>query len=288
MAPSTTAPLSAPSSDPGPVRVASEGPEPHRRRTTSALVAFADGLRSEPVARTLVLNEVIRLNCGVAEAVAARYRRRGVDTDDLNQAAYEGLVKAVDRFDPTQSEDLLTFAVPTIRGEVQRHFRDRTWSVRPPRAMQELAMRARKESDRLLQLLGREATLLELAASLEVEVSVCAEAVNTHGAYGALSLDRPLGDGEGGHDETRTLGSTLTADDDITRADDQATLAPALAALGERDRLLVRLRFDEELTQREIGERLGLTQTHVSRLLNRALLRLRTDLGEDARPVAVA
>lgn len=262
--------------------------EPHRRRTTTALVAFADGLRSEPTARTLVLREVVKLNCGVAVAVAARYRRRGVETADLNQAAFEGLVKAVDRFDPAQAEDLLTFAVPTIRGEVQRHFRDRTWSVRPPRAMQELAMRARRESDRLMQALGREATLTELAASLGVELSACAEAVNTHGAYGALSLDRPLGDGEGGADESRTLGSTLTAGDDITRADDQVTLAPALAALSERDRLLVHLRFDEELTQREIGERLGLTQTHVSRLITRALARLREDLGEDARPVAVA
>jgi RNA polymerase sigma-B factor len=266
----------------------SEGPEPHRRRTTSALVAFADGLRAQPVARTLVLNEVVKLNTGVAESVAARYRRRGVETADLHQAAYEGLVKAVDRFDPTQAEDLLTFAVPTIRGEVQRHFRDRTWSVRPPRAMQELAMRARGESDRLLQSLGREATLLELADALQVSVATCAEAVNTHGAYGALSLDRPLGDADGDGDGGRTLGSMLTADDQIARADDLATLRPALAGLSDRDRLLVHLRFDDELTQREIGEQLGLTQTHVSRLLNRALARLRESLGEDARPAPAA
>jgi RNA polymerase sigma-B factor len=267
----------------------SEGPEPHRRRTTSALVAFADGLRARPTARTLVLNEVVKLNTGVAESVAARYRRRGVETADLNQAAYEGLVKAVERFDPTQAEDLLTFAVPTIRGEVQRHFRDRTWSVRPPRAMQELAMRARRESDRLLQSLGREATLLELADALGIALSTCAEAVNTHGAYGALSLDRPLGDRDDGDgDGGRTLGSMLTADDQIARADDQAILRPALAGLSDRDRLLVHLRFDEELTQREIGEQLGLTQTHVSRLLNRALARLRDSLGEDARPAPAA
>jgi RNA polymerase sigma-B factor len=272
MAPSTTHTSTSSESD---------HPVSHRRATTSALVAYANGLRSQAPARNLVLNEVIRINCGVAEAVAARYRRRGVETADLNQAAYEGLVKAVDRFDPDQSEDLLTFAVPTIRGEVQRHFRDRTWSVRPPRAMQELALRARRESDRLLQLLGREATLVELADSLGVAVSQCAEAVNTHGAYGALSLDRPLGE----EDEGWTLGSSLTAEDQIAQTDDQVTLAPALAALDDRDRLLVRLRFDQELTQREIGERLGLTQTHVSRLLTRALERLRLDLGEDARPV---
>ena len=266
----------------------SEGPEPHRRRTTSALVAFADGLRGQPGARTLVLNEVVKLNTGVAESVAARYRRRGVETADLHQAAYEGLVKAVDRFDPTQAQDLLTFAVPTIRGEVQRHFRDRTWSVRPPRAMQELAMRARRESDRLLQVLGREATLDELARALGVALSECAEAVNTHGAYGALSLDKPLGDADGDGDGGRTLGTMLVADDQIARAEDQATLRPALAGLSDRDRLLVHLRFDDELTQREIGERLGLTQTHVSRLLNRALARLRDQLGEDARPVHAA
>jgi len=130
-----------------------------RRRTTTALVAFAHGLPADRPARQLVLTSVVRLNTGVAEAVAARYRRRGVDGEDLTQAAYEGLVKAVRRFDPTKAEDLLSFAVPTIRGEVQRHFRDRSWSVRPPRALQELEARARKESDRLLQLLGREPSL---------------------------------------------------------------------------------------------------------------------------------
>lgn len=280
MAPSTQHQSSSPSPLPSSLLVSEHSPS-HRGRTTSALVAYANGLPSQTPGRTLVLNEVIKLNCSVAQAVAARYRRRGVDTDDLTQAAYEGLVKAVDRFDPEQSEDLLTFAVPTIRGEVQRHFRDRTWSVRPPRAMQELAMRARREGDRLLQQLGREATLSELADSLGVGIAVCAEAVNTHGAWGALSLDRPLGDDADG----RTLGSTLTADDETWQTDDRVTLAPALAALNDRDRLLLRLRFDEELTQREIGERLGLTQTHVSRLLNRALERLRQDLGEDARPV---
>lgn len=266
-------------------------PVPETRRTaTAALVAFARGLPDDRPARRLVLNEVVTLNRGVAEAVAARYRRRGVDDDDLAQAAYEGLVKAVRRYDPDRSEDLLAFAVPTIRGEVQRHFRDRTWAVRPPRAVQELEVRVRHESDRLTQLLGREATVDELAASLGVEVERCAEAMNAHGAYGALSLDRPLGssaDGEGGE---RTLASTLDSSaaapgtatwgetPDFVRVDDVLTLAPALRRLEARDRLVVQLRYVEELTQREIGERLGVTQTHVSRLLRRALAQLRSEL----------
>lgn len=245
-----------------------------RRSATSALVAFAHGLPDGRPAQHLVLNEVVTLNRGVAEAVASRYRRRGVDDDDLDQAAYEGLVKAVHRFDPEQSEDLLTFAVPTIRGEVQRHFRDRTWSVRPPRALQELEARARREADRLMQVLGHEPSVGELADSLGVDVEVCAEAMNAHGAHGALSLDRPV---EGGDGEL-TLGATMGEDAGFDRVDDVLTLAPLIKGLGERDQLLVRLRFGEELTQREIGDRLGLTQTHVSRLLNRALEQLRTEL----------
>ncbi len=247
-----------------------------RRRTTTALVAFAHGLPADRPARQLVLTSVVRLNTGVAEAVAARYRRRGVDGDDLTQAAYEGLVKAVRRFDPTKAEDLLSFAVPTIRGEVQRHFRDRSWSVRPPRALQELEARARKESDRLLQLLGREPTLEELAEALAVTVAECAQALNVHHAWSALSLDKPLDghDGETGP----TLVGRLSEDAGFDRIDDLLSLRPALASLGERDRLVVQLRFVEELTQGEIAERLGVTQTHVSRLLHRILRRLRDQL----------
>lgn len=250
----------------------------HRRRTTSALVAYAHGLPTDKPARRLVLSTVVRLNCSVAEAVAARYRRRGVDGDDLTQAAYEGLVKAVGRFDPDKAEDLLSFAVPTIRGEVQRHFRDRSWSVRPPRALQELETRARKESDRLMHELGREPSLEELAASLGVTVSECAQAVNVHHAWSALSLDRPMdsADGDGGP----TLGGQLSEDADFGRVDDLLTLQPALAALSERDRLVVQLRFVEELTQTEIAERLGVTQTHVSRLLHRILRKLHDELVE--------
>lgn len=263
-----------------PARAVHPEDEP-RRRTTSALVAFAHGLPAELPARQLVLTSVIRLNTGVAEAVAARYRRRGVDGDDLTQAAYEGLVKAVRRFDPTKAEDLLSFAVPTIRGEVQRHFRDRSWSVRPPRALQELEARARKESDRLLQLLGREPTLEELAHALGVTVAECAQALTVHHAWSALSLDKPLAgaDGETGP----TIGGRLSEDAGYGRIDDLLSLGPALAALGERDRLVVQLRFVEELTQSEIAERLGVTQTHVSRLLHRILRRLRAQLDGSGR-----
>lgn len=258
-----------------PARAPHPGDEP-RRRTTSALVAFAHGLPADRPARHLVLERVVRLNTGVAEAVAARYRRRGVDGDDLTQAAYEGLVKAVGRFDPSKAEDLLSFAVPTIRGEVQRHFRDRSWSVRPPRALQELEARVRKESDRLLQQLGREATLEELADALDVTVAECAQALNVHHAWSALSLDKPLAGADG--DTGPTIGGRLSEDAGFGRIDDLLSLAPALATLSERDRLVVQLRFVEELTQGEIAERLGVTQTHVSRLLHRILRRLRDQL----------
>lgn len=260
-----------------------DGPAPHdaqhdpRRAATTALLAFAHGLPVD-TARRPVLARVVDANLTVAEAVASRYRRRGIASEDLQQAAYEGLCKAVQRFDPAQADDLLSFAVPTIRGEVQRYFRDHSWVVRPPRRLQELSAQVRSMREELEQELGRPATTRELAERLDVDERVCEEALQASSAMHATSLDAPVGT-EG----TARISDLLGEDDRLERVDDHLALRPLLAALGPREQQLLHLRFVEERSQAEIGEVLGVTQTQVSRLLRKVLGDLRRAL--DARDV---
>jgi RNA polymerase sigma-B factor len=228
---------------------------------------------------------VVDVNMPVAEAIAARYRRRGVAEEDLRQAAYVGLCKAVHRFDPAQSEDLLTFAVPTIRGEVQRWFRDHTWVVRPPRRLQELTARARSVRETLEQQVGREPSLGELAEALDVDPATCDQVLVASEAMHALSLDRPVdAHGDGG----ATLADLLGEDDRLDLVEDYVVLRPLIAALGPREQQLLHLRFVQDRSQSEIGEELGVTQTQVSRLLRRILGDLRRALGAHDVVSAVA
>ncbi|WP_300639721.1 sigma-70 family RNA polymerase sigma factor [Nocardioides sp.] len=247
-----------------------------RRRATSALLVFAHGLPEE--VRRPVLARVVDANMPVAEAVAARYRRRGLSSEDLQQAAYEGLCKAVHRFDPAQAEDLLSFAVPTIRGEVQRYFRDHSWVVRPPRRLQELSAQVRALREEVEQELGRPATTAELAERLGVDERTCEEALQASAAMHATSLDAPVGP-----TGTARISDLLGEGDRLERVDDHLVLRPLIAALGPREQQLLHLRFVEELSQSEIGEVLGVTQTQVSRLLRKLLDDLRRAL--DARDV---
>lgn len=246
-----------------------------RRRSTSALLAFAHGL-PEQGGRRAVLTRVVDVNMPVAEAIAARYRRRGVAHEDLQQAAYVGLCKAVHRFDPEQAEDLLTFAVPTIRGEVQRYFRDHTWVVRPPRRLQELSARARAVREELAQQGGHEPTVRELADALEVDPGTCGQVLVASEAMHALSLDRPVGE-----DGIATLADLLGDDDRLDLVEDYVVLRPLIASLGPREQQILHLRFVQDRSQSEIGAELGVTQTQVSRLLRRILGDLRRAL--DAR-----
>lgn len=263
---------------PGPV----ESVRDQRRRSTSALLAFAHGLPQEDGRRS-VLTRVVDVNMPVAEAIAARYRRRGVAEEDLQQAAYVGLCKAVNRFDPEQSEDLLTFAVPTIRGEVQRYFRDHTWVVRPPRRLQELTSRVRAVREELEQQVGREPSVAELAEALDVDPLTCGQALVASEAMHALSLDRPVDTpGQGG----ATLADLLGEGDRLDLVEDYVVLRPLIAALGPREQQLLHLRFVQDKSQSEIGAELGVTQTQVSRLLRRILGDLRRAL--DAHDVVTS
>lgn len=226
--------------------------------------------------RDELLGRVVVINRGVAEAVASRFRNRGVAQEDLRQVAYEGLTKAVRRFDPTLRNDLLTYAVPTIRGELQRYFRDQGWTVRPPRRIQELQWRVSRVVEQLTQEHGREPSDQEIADVLGTSVEEYRDAATAFGCFQPTSLDQPLGR------ETETSIGDLIAgvDDDESASEARMTLAPVVRRLPERHRRILYLRFFEDLTQEEIGHDLGVTQMQVSRLLSRILGDLRAELRE--------
>ena len=244
-----------------------------RSERTGVLLARARDADEET--RRQLLEEVVLINRGVAEAVASRYRNRGIAQDDLVQVAYEGLTKAVMRFDPQLRNDLLTYAVPTIRGEIQRYFRDQGWTVRPPRRIQELQWRVNRAEEDLGQELGREPTDAEVMDHLGIGVAEYREAHEASGCFQPTSLDLSVG-----QESPTTLGA-LIADDDHDRnaADARVTLAPVVRRLSERDRRILYLRFFEDRTQEEIGADLGVTQMQVSRLLSRILQDIRAEVG---------
>jgi RNA polymerase sigma-B factor len=243
---------------------------------TAELLEKAAGCTDE-AERAELLNEVIVLNQGVAEAVASRYQGRGVARDDLCQVAYEGLVKAVRRFDPATRNDLLTFAVPTIRGELLRHFRDHGWTVRPPRRVQELQWRVNKKIEELEQEFGHAPTDAEIKASLNISDDDYREAIEAFGCFQPTSLEQPAT-----ADSTSTLGDFIPEEDlESAASEARVILSPVVRRLSERDRRILQLRFFEDLTQAEIGEDLGVTQMQVSRLLSRILDDLRNELVSD-------
>lgn len=228
----------------------------------------------DPDERQQLLDRVIELNLRVADAVAARYSGRGIATEDLRQAAAEGLTKAVQRFDPAASDDLLTYAVPVIRGHVQRYFRDQGWSVRPPRRLQELQWRINHTIDLLEQQLGREPRREEVCADIGITSAEYEEAVQSFGCLNPASLDQPVSS-----DSPLSLGGVISEEDHSEdAAEARVVLEPVLRRLSERDRRILYLRFVQDKTQREIGEDVGVTQMQISRTLTRILDALRTDV----------
>jgi RNA polymerase sigma-B factor len=226
---------------------------------------------------TDVRDELVEAHLGMATYLARRFSNRGEAVDDLVQVASLALVKAVDRFDPDRGFEFSTFATQTIVGELKRHFRDRAWSVRAPRRMQELYLRLNKIIDSLGQTLGHPPSIAELAAAAEVSEEAVLEALEAGQAYRSASLDAPAGEGE-----SHSLASVMGADDPgMANAESRAVLEPLLQQLTPRDRLIVDLRFFKEMTQSEIASELGISQMHVSRLLAKSLAKLRT-AGNDA------
>ena len=210
--------------------------------------------------------------------MAARYRGGSEPMDDLEQVAALALVKAIDRFDPERGTSFSSYAVPTISGELRRHFRDHTWALRVPRDLQELAVKVGKTESALQLQLGRVPTAAELADHLDVSVEELLEARDAAGANRMSSLDAPVSTGD---EEGASLADLLGGDDErLDHVERVMTVGTALDALEPREREILRLRFHEELTQSAIGERVGLSQMHVSRLIRQALDTLRAE----ARP----
>jgi RNA polymerase sigma-B factor len=226
-------------------------------------------------ARRTLRDEVIRLCLPFAERLARRFHGLGEPVADLDQVAALGLVKAIDRYDPGFGTDFPSFATPTILGELKRHFRDRGWSVRVPRRLQELRLDINRARDQLTHDLGRVPTMADLAAHLDVDEDAVVEAVVAADAYRSTSIFAPVGAEEGGP----TLADRLGAEDHGYEAVDiRETLQPLLAGLSERERQLITMRFFGNMTQVNIAERLGISQMHVSRLLTRTLSRLREEM----------
>jgi RNA polymerase sigma-B factor len=247
-----------------------------RRRLTIEAFADATSARSRR-ARRAAHERVVMANLGVARSLAGRHRGKGIDQDDLEQVAYTALVLAVRRFDPARGDDFLSFAVPTITGELKRHFRDLGWFVRPPRRLQEVQLSVLSARVSLAGQLGRSPKCSEIAQHLGLPVSDVEEALALDGAFRPTSLDLPVEDGGGPAPSER-----LVHQDDHKPLEARLLLTPALARLPERDRLVVMLRFWEGLTQAEIGVRIGVTQTQVSRILARACDELRGTVGATA------
>jgi RNA polymerase sigma-B factor len=239
------------------------------------------GLPAGSPRRAVLRNDLIAGYLPVARHIARKYGYRGENPDDLEQVATLGLILAVDRFEPERGVDFLSFAVPTITGEVLRHFRDRSTAIRVPRRLRELQSSIYDAAADLGQRLGRAARPSEIAAQLGVDVEVVLEGLAARGAAHCFSLDEPAADEEGSGDRTR-FGSALgEAEPEYDLIEHREALEPLLAALPERERTILLLRFFGGMTQTEIGNRIGISQMHVSRLLTRTLAGLRRTLVAD-------
>jgi RNA polymerase sigma-B factor len=207
--------------------------------------------------------------------LARRYQRGNEPLDDLIQVASMGLIKAIDRYDIERGNAFSSYAVPTILGELKRYFRDAGWAVHVPRGLQEQIMQVNRSMDRLSRLHGRSPTPAEISEDTGLTVEIVLEAIEASVAYEATSLDAPRsGDGA---TEGDSYADSIGADDHAyEQIEYMQTIAPTMRALPERDRLVLMLRFEEDLTQSEIAERIGVSQMHVSRIIRRALERLRT------------
>jgi RNA polymerase sigma-B factor len=227
-----------------------------------------------------VRSHLIEAHDGLVRHVVKEYLNSGESFEDLMQVGRLGLINAVDRFDPARGTQFATFAVPTIRGEIRRYFRDKSWRLKVPRRLQELVMQTKRAMEELTSQKGRSPTYPELARALNVPEHDVIEAVELSQHYEPVPIDGVApndGDGLDAYAEERTGDR----DQSLESLGERAELQAAIDRLPERERLIVRLRFFGELSQTEIAQRLGISQMHVSRLQHRALSRLRRMLQDD-------
>jgi RNA polymerase sigma-B factor len=245
-------------------------------RASELITAFATAPADDPGRSTLRKN-AIEGWLPLAQHLARRYSGRGEPTDDLTQVAVVGLIKAVDRFQADRGVDFAAFAIPTVVGEIKRHFRDRTWAIRVPRRLQELRLEITAANNTLTHSLGRAPTVADIATHLGISEEAVLEGLEGARAYTAASLSTPLTE-DGGTSLADTLGGE---DHAFELAELRIALGPAMAALDGREQRILALRFHGNLTQTEIAEQIGISQMHVSRLLTKALAKLRRQLGDD-------
>ncbi len=224
-------------------------------------------------------NALVEQHLDLVEYYVSRYGKGQIESDDVRQQAFMALIKAVERFDPDMGVTFKTFANRTIEGELKRLLRDKGWSVRPPRSLQELAVQARRLEPQLTQQLGRTPRVADLAEWLEESTDRVLEALAAGASFRADSLDAPIGDG------SLTKGAMIAGSDgEMDDVELQMDIEDLLDGLDERDREIVQLRFVERLSQQEIADRLGVSQSYLSRLLRRTLATLREDI--EARQAA--
>ncbi len=222
------------------------------------------------------MDTVIEMHLDYAHVQAARYRSRGVPLDDLRQVAALALTKATRGYDISTGTDFMSYAAPTIRGELRKYFRDHGWMIRPTRRIQELQARISTAEADLAFELGTSPRPTQIAERLGVPVEPVVEALSSDGCFTPTSLDLAVRPGR-----AATLAELLPGgDDDQRAAEARLMLHPAMGTLSERDRLILRLRFFEGLTQHEVAEKIGVTQMQVSRLLTRILAQLRHSVGD--------
>jgi RNA polymerase sigma-B factor len=221
--------------------------------------------------------QLIEEYMSLVRSLARRYSHRGEQLEDLVQIGAIGLIKAIDRFDLERGVELTTYATPNITGEIKRHFRDRSWAVRVPRALQELNARVSRLIDQLTVQLGRSPTIPELAKAAGADEEQVVEAIESGRAYTSVSLSAG-GSGEGDLTPLESIGAE---EHQYEVSEDRAVLAPGFKALDDREKRILQLRFFEGLTQSQIAQRIGISQMHVSRLIRRSLEQIRETIAVD-------
>ena len=224
-------------------------------------------------------DQLIVNHLNLVRFLAAKFANRGEPLDDLVQVGTIGLIKAIDRFEPERGLEFTTYATPTILGEIKRHFRDKGWSVRVPRRLQELSAKVTQANEALTRRYQRTPSVEEVANYLEVSVDEVLEAMESSEAYASVSLEARGSDDE---DAPALIDRVGQIDSDYEALDDKMVLSGALAKLEPNERMLVELRFVEGLTQSQIAERMGMSQVQVSRLLHKTLERMRKDIAPSA------
>ncbi|MGW2788140.1 RNA polymerase sigma factor SigF [Streptomyces populi] len=253
-----------------PARVSPQDARQLNRLFLDRLTVLEEGTPEYSYAR----NTLIEMNLSLVQYAASRFRSRGAEEmEDIVQVGTIGLIKAIDRFDLTREVEFTSFAIPYITGEIKRFFRDTTWAVHVPRRLQEARVQLAKATEELRSRLGRTPTVQELSQLMSLSEEEVNEARLASNGYNSTSLDAAINAGDEGE---AALADFIGSDDSsLELVEDFHALAPLIASLDERERRIIHMRFVDELTQAQIGEHLGISQMHVSRLLSRTLAKLR-------------